>query len=294
MRQEQINKNSNHKGIIGPKADNAFARIAAPELRTRVLLAHLADKVQKGANLLLGEPLSYLYANAWRHNIPGAKTLEHLGMPRTIAAHIIGKTNLVVNIDPRTLVQFTMHPPGTVRKPAKSAFIWNGDWDLYRIDLRNDYAIKLIRDLDKHRNDLTKTDKYKELIQRIQSGKPFKSHQEGVFLNTPERVIEYLKVYLYFLDNMAANGYEYSRAKDHPGVAISRDGRLLKTKRGAHRLAMAQHLGMTSIPVEVRYVHKIWWNKIINEALDKTHAIEGLRTAIQQAVPETEPGPLSP
>src|SRR3546814_17284622 len=75
-------------------------------------------------------------------------------------------------------------------------------------------------------------------------------------LNTPEKIRDYLRVYIGFLDDMALNGFDPSRGKDPLGVAIKRKGRILKINRGLHRLAMALRLGLLSIPVRVRCVHR--------------------------------------
>src|SRR5690606_20247584 len=116
---------------------------------------------------------------------------------------------------------------------------WEGDWDLRREDLRVGTRYRLIRELDLHRDDLTKTSRYQALLQCIEEGKPWSSHQLGVVLDTPKKIDAFLRVYLDFLDEMATSGFDAERGKDPLGVAISREGRILKVNRGLHRLAMA-------------------------------------------------------
>src|SRR3546814_10500318 len=82
--------------------------------------------------------------------------------------------------------------------------------------------------------------RFQKLMARIERGEPWASHQQGVLLNTPEKIRDYLRVYIGFLDDMALNGFDPSRGKDPLGVAIKRKGRILKINRGLHRLAMAQ------------------------------------------------------
>src|SRR3546814_5052731 len=94
--------------------------------------------------------------------------------------------------------------------------------------------------------------RFQKLMARIERGEPWASHQQGVLLNTPAKIREYLRIYIGFLDDMAANGFDPSRGKDPLGVAITRKGRILKINRGLHRLAMAQHVGLPSIPVSGR------------------------------------------
>ena len=89
-------------------------------------------------------------------------------------------------------------------------------------------------------------------MKRIEQGNPWESYQQGVFLDTPEKIIEYLRIYLGFLDDMARDGFDPKRGKDALGVVISRDGRILKINRGLHRLAMAQRLShMTDLVLTI-------------------------------------------
>ena len=110
-------------------------------------------------------------------------------------------------------------------------------------------------------------------------------------LDTPEKILRYLEVYVGFLDSMATEGYRPERTRDEIGVAISRQGRILKINRGLHRLAMAQRVGLPSIPVRVRCVHREWWNKIVDGAWGET-ALARVRAALKDCVPEERPGPL--
>lgn len=128
-------------------------------------------------------------------------------------------------------------------------------------------------------------------MQCIEDGNPWGSHQLGVLLDTPEKISAYLQVYLDFLDDMAQHGFDPGRGKDPIGVAISRHGTILKVNRGLHRLAMAQHLGLASIPVQVRHVHRLWWNRVTQGATGKA-ALLKLQQALLHCVPEEHPGPL--
>jgi len=286
-------RSSQRKGIVGPQADKDFQAIAAPEIRRRVLLAHAVYAVRQTTKRLLGLPIARLLLWLWQRQWPGAHFIERLGLPRTGIECAYGKEALILHINPRELKQFAMHPRGTKRKPTSEAFIWDGNWDLCRVELQNDYALKFIRDLAIHRDDLSKTKKYEQLLKLAKAGTPFQSHQEGVYLNSKERILEYLSVYLGFLDQMATRGYQAERAKDYPGVAITREGRLVKVRRGAHRLAMAQWLGIKSLPVQVHYVHRHWWNRLRNGLHNRT-ALNTVLAELPHVPFETELGELSP
>ncbi len=279
--------------LIGPEADRDFAAIAAPEIRHRVRLAHLVFHLRRFSQTWIGKPVGKLLLQVWLNGLPGAKWIERRGLPRRSLEQLLGPDALIRSLDPQSLVQFAMHPPGTRHKSPSWSFIHDGDWDLCRVDLREDYAIKLVRDLDTHRHDLTQTAKYKELMERVEQGKPWHSHQEGLYLDSPERILAYLRVYLGFLDQMAKQGYDASRAKDYPGIAITREGRIVKVKRGAHRLAMAQWLSLPVMPFRVSYVHRQWWDQVTQGAQGH-QALERVRQALAQAEPEQHPGPLTP
>lgn len=112
-------------------------------------------------------------------------------------------------------------------------------------------------------------------------------------LNSHARILIYLRAYLGFLDDMAERGFDAARGKDALGVAVSRDGRLLKINRGLHRLAMAQYLGLETVPVQVRAVHREWWAHVVGDTSGAV-ALERLREALGQCVAESAPGANDP
>lgn len=287
------NKTTQSKTVLGPQADPAFARIAAPEIRNRVRLAHIAHRIRTFIQNYVGLPLGKLLLHIWLHDWPGARLIEKKGLPRHNIISLIGQESLVVHINPRDLVQFAeTSPTPDIKRPPSVSFIWDGDWDLRRSDLRIDYWIAHMRDLDENRNHLERTQKYQALMDDLKAGKPFRSHQEGIYLDTPERILDYLSVYLGFLDNMAEHGYDTRRAKDGLGVVISREGRILKINRGLHRLAMAQWLGLPAIPVHVQHVHRQWWERVTHGTTGKA-ALQRITAALQECKPEAESGPLT-
>lgn len=281
------------KALTGPQADPAFAHLAAPEIRHRVRIARITYRVRNVSKNWLGRPVGNLLLKVWLHGWPGARWVEKKGLPRHNIAALLNQNQLVLHVNPRELIQFAMHPPRREKKrPSSIALIWDGDWDLRRNDLRRDHWIAYMRDLDGNRNNLERTEKYRLLKAQLDGGKPFVSHQEGIFLNTPERILNYLKVYLGFLDNMAKNGYDSTRAKDALGVVISREGRILKINRGLHRLAMAQWLGLSSIPVQVQHVHRLWWERVTCGVTGQ-QALQKMVDALSQCRPELQRGPLT-
>ena len=93
-------------------------------------------------------------------------------------------------------------------RPKSSAFIWDGEWDLLRGDLRQGSRARFIADLDAHRGDLTRSEAFAAYMARLKAGKPWKSHQQGILLDSEDRILTFLRVYLSFMDDMAVRGFD--------------------------------------------------------------------------------------
>ncbi|MEA2119182.1 hypothetical protein [Halovibrio sp. HP20-59] len=247
--------------------------------------------VRDGFQARIGVPLERMVFGLWKHDFPGSEWAEQLGLPRRVVEQQLD-TRLILHVNPRELVRLRdwSELPKRLR-PLSSAFIWSGDWDLRREDLRDGSRYRFISDIDAHRDDLTGSEAFRRLKEQVDEGHPWSSHQQGLLLDTEERILIYLRVYLKFMDDMALNGFEQQKGKDRLGVAVSRNGRLIKINRGLHRLAMAQYLGLATVPVEVKAVHRDWWEKVTQKA-HGAEAFERMLTALQYCVPETESGPL--
>ncbi|WP_192813919.1 hypothetical protein [Halomonas smyrnensis] len=201
---------------------------------------------------------------------------------------------MTLEVSPRELIQSADWRGYDKRlRPSSSSFLWDGEWDLRRGDLRFSSRYRFISDLDEHRDDLQQSESFAKYAALLKAGKPWSSHQQGVLLDSEERILMYLRVYLSFLDDMAVRGFDGGRGKDKLGVAVSREGRLIKINRGLHRLAMAQRLGLSSVPVRVMAVHREWWYQVVRGAIGK-EALDRVALALQQCVPEFQAGQLDP
>lgn len=280
------------KGVLGPGADSAFRPLADSRIRRRVLVAHLVDHSRQSVQRHIGRPLGRVLMRRWMRDRIESQYVESFGLPRHIVEEVLGAEALTLHVDPRKLIRIAVHAPRHVEKrPSSMAFIWEGTWDQRREDLRLGTRYRLISELDENRGQLERTARFQYLMGRIEQGRPWGSHQVGVLLDTPQKIRDYLQVYIDFLDDMAVNGFDPARGKDPIGVAITRDGTIIKVNRGLHRLAMAQRLGLPWIPVQVRHVHRLWWNEVTQGARGAA-ALERFQQALQQCVPEEFPGPL--
>lgn len=272
-------------GLPGPEADEDLAPLAAPEIRARTRIAYVQHAVRAGFQKHVGIPSEHRVFSLWLAGKPGWQKIEQLGLPRRAVHDWIGPDKLTLEVNPRELGYLVSAGPRHAKnRPSSLAFIWDGDWDQTRQDTRSTDQYRFIEDLDKHRDDLTASDRYQALMAEMQQGRPWKSWQVGLYLNSPERILAYLKVYLGYLDGMAANGFDPTRGKDPLPVAISREGEVLKLERGLHRLAMAQKIGLPLIPVRVTHIHRDWWN-LITEGRTGAEALEKL----VQALPHCRP-----
>ncbi|QFU01508.1 hypothetical protein FIU83_07625 [Halomonas sp. THAF5a] len=278
---------------VAPAGDPAFDPLYDRRMFWPVQRARLQVALRDGAieNLVL--PLESGLFRLWHREMPGADWVERKGLPRRVVEEQLGD-GLVLHVDPRALIRST-HWRGYAKRlrPSSSAFIWDGEWDLRRGHLLHSSRYRFISDLDDHRDDLRETERFRELKARLDAGRPWSSHQQGILLDSEHRILTYLRVYLSFLDDMAARGFDAGRGKDQLGVAVSREGRLIKINRGLHRLAMAQRLGLPSVPVVVKAVHREWWETVTKGATGNK-ALARFRAALAECLPETGPGPLDP
>ncbi len=278
--------------LLGPGADEAFAPLASPEIRWRVRLAYAQHWIRRSFQERVGLAADRMLFRRWMQATPDSRCIEALGLPRRSVEAALGEDVLTLHVDPRKLIRIAANRPQAAgSRPPSVSFIWDGDWDLRREDLRCGTRYRMISELDENRNDLSRSNIYQELMADLERGAPWSSHQEGILLNTPAKICRYLQVYLDYLDGMAAHGFDASRGKDPLGVAISREGRILKVNRGLHRLAMAQRLGLPAVPVRVRCVHRAWWNQVVQGATGQA-ALDRVRLALRNCMPEELAGPL--
>ncbi|WP_438766507.1 hypothetical protein [Kushneria sp. TE3] len=272
--------------------EDAFARLGSHRLRWSMRRVRLQEWLKSSFQQRVGIPLEEFWFQRWMKEQPGAARLEKAGLPRRSIEKRLGD-RLTLHINPRNMIRdVNFKGVGGVR-PSTSAFIWDGDWDDSRGDLRHGSRYEFITDLDVHRDDLTLTRRFQTHAAGIRAGTPWASAHEGILLDSEEKIQAYLGIYLGFLDDMARLGFDADRGKDALGVVVTREGRLLKINRGLHRLAMAQRVGLPTIPVTVRAVHRQWWDSVTADTTGQ-NALDRLAQALEGCTPETRPGRLDP
>lgn len=136
-----------------------------------------------------------------------------------------------------------------------------GDWDL-RIRTRKDI--------------LSNTDKYKGIHEHFSEGIPWqdtslfiheyrKRIESGRIVKGATTIKELAEVYKCKYDTLFNNMHKdgFLSPDDHPKIDpvyiyIGRNGEIIYTSNGNHRLAMALELGIEEIPVRVWWRHKQW------------------------------------
>ena len=284
---------SNPVYLKAPAGDPAFAALADSRMYWPVQRARLQVGVRTVFQVGFGRPVEEALMSIWSKRLPGARYIEAKGLPRRAVERGLGE-QLLLEVDPCRLLRIRdwQDCPKSDR-PSSNVFIWDGDWDLRRADFRNNSRSIFIRDIVLNRHHLKASQAFQHYMSRLRAGDPWRSHQKGVLLDTEERILQYLRVYLGFLDDMSERGFDNSQGKDELGVAVTRHGRLLKLNRGLHRLAMAQHLKLASIPVSVKAIHRDWWGQVAGDAVGQ-EALARVAAALVKTEPETDPGSLDP
>ncbi|MCA1742989.1 MAG: hypothetical protein LC631_03435, partial [Desulfovibrionales bacterium] len=176
-------------------------------------------------------------------------------------------------VDPAWITHSVLFKDKWTRRSLGNFFIWDGEWDQSIRSMETTTAYRLMQDLWAKKDDLTKSSRYRDLMEMIDSGSAYSSYYKGVYLNSREKIIKYLQIYVSFMEQMAWKGYDPGLAPDPVGVAVNRKGGLVKINKGMHRMAMAKILGLSSITVRVRAVHRNLWNREISGSGDSSQGL---------------------
>ncbi|WP_147408788.1 hypothetical protein [Kushneria sinocarnis] len=269
-----------------PAGETIFRSLSHPSLRRAILQARLQYHFRERFKRLIGRPLEDAWFERWRK---GGKTarLEALGLPRRSVEEQLG-SRLDLNPAPDELICSVAFPDRAERRRLANRFIWEGDWDQRLKDVNGLRQHRFIADIWQHRLDLTRSDSYQHYLELLQQGRPWRSHHKGVALESPERILGWLRIYHLYMEDMACFGFDAGRGKDRLGVAIDRHGRIVKINKGLHRLAMARVLGLPTLPVRVRGIHRQWW-----QAQAGGRQGDAALDAVAEALSGCRPAPLT-
>lgn len=241
-------------------SEKAFLKLYSRRLLPLMLRAAFQKRVREGFKLIVGSPVEKSMLHLWEKCFPGSQWIERAGLPRRTMENWYKET-LALQADPNSINKLVSFKDSWQKRRFANVFIWDGDWDKHTRNFRKTLRYRFLKDIWENRYDLTKSWRFEELVKRCEQGDPYRSYHKGVYLDTREKVHAFLEIYLTFMLQIRDCGYDPAMADDPVGIALDRNGRILKINKGLHRLAMAQIVGAEKIPVQVRAVHRIWWEK---------------------------------
>jgi hypothetical protein len=152
--------------------------------------------------------------------------------------------------------------------------IFGGSWDIKSKPFKEREEFGLIKDLHDSLPNFRQSIWYKRGEQAIENTGQF-SHKTLVarnLLQLDEIFEEYL---VEMLASMKRDGYRHREGTDFPEGMIGRDGNLIKTAHGTHRLAAAKVVGAPGLfPIRVIGIHRLWLSTLSDGRGDnRTQAI---------------------
>ena len=179
-------------------------------------------------------------------------------------------------IDPQRISRYIAS-----RDVDRKRFLRGGDWDQRAPSITEHERYQLMQDVWQHRGDLRASESFRKFMGMIERGKPKRIPNKNYFLNTEERVLEFLEAQLVLFDSMATHGIKPELAPDEMNVAIGRDGEIIKANAGRKRAFGARILGLPAIPVRVAYIHEEWFNHFRQPGVGRHEALSKALASIR-------------
>jgi len=201
------------------------------------------------------------------------------------------RSALLADLDPRPITQqFKVELGGD---DPTLCFLGKGDWGPFRRAISATRVFAETRQIFECGEDFRRTESYQALLARIRAGDvPVLNH---VRMETVAFLDGYFMQTVHMIARAKAGGIArrqesaetpvadarpewVERMERNVGLAIDRDGGLIRVGPGKHRMAVAKLLGLSSMPFEIRLVHVAWLRRQMN--LRKLPAARALRAAI--------------
>jgi hypothetical protein len=225
------------------------------------------------------------------------------------ALHEVLGDRLVVEVDPRA-IQYQLPPSlpyGGKHIKVAEHFLGRGLWKAFREPLEKTVIDREVADLLASGGRFRDTLVHAMLLKRLQQGRPM--HRNLQPIDSEAKLDRYFDDLWTLITSIRDQGYrrrpryagvtsagEAARhsspvrsvlvelTESEVGVAVGRDGRLYRAGPGHHRMAIARHLGLTRIPVELRLFHVKWLRPQLKTSSDPVTAI--IHAAQQIAIPK--------
>ncbi|AWN40746.1 hypothetical protein [Methylobacterium durans] len=187
---------------------------------------------------------------------------------------------LMVDIDPKRLEHqlIDVVSTGSAALRLSHWFLDKGDWSRALFPLKASLKVAEIDAVFDYEGRLDEAPIFRDLLDRAAQGRP--EERNGVPLTNPAAIQAYLEHYVALRRSIEEHGFwrrseitaettsrfsgtAVRRTKDERnerevGIAIGADGTVARIVGGNHRTAIAQRLGLSRIPAQVRLVHAEW------------------------------------
>lgn len=244
----------------------------------RVQLQRLVGYIRGGWYRAVRLPLGYLAWTLWTRC-------------DWIPDWILSRRNALARLGDLTLLRA---PPALAEHYVADAdvrrkfFIWSGDWDQRTVPLEQNPRHRLMHDIWNHRDRIEGSASYRDLLRRIETGRPWEIANKGQRLATPASALAFCHSQLALLQSLQRDGFQPGLAPDELKVAIGRGGEIIKANSGRKRFTAARILGMKQIPLRIAYIHRDWLQLHRRQAGDRAGAVRAALQAVQDRVAALE------
>jgi hypothetical protein len=150
---------------------------------------------------------------------------------------------------------------GLPTKAWASLYSPPGDWDLQTSRFSDHPTFTEMSDLHQHAMHWKESQLYARATQELAQTGRFQ--YKKMALRSAQELDHFFEHYLVgMITSMQQNGYDKTRASDHPGVMIGRNGELIKSPKGRHRWAVASVLNLGGVTAEIDCIHPLWLDRV--------------------------------
>jgi hypothetical protein len=191
-------------------------------------------------------------------------------------ADIVLGPALAIRIDPAR-IGLKLAPEG--QRAVRGRFLVD-DFSAYRLDRISDlYTYQDMQEIVLHGDDYRATHLYRWLKAGLDAKRPV--HGRGQVFDSDAKIEAYYRVYLDMVRSMRQDGYRHEET-DGICVGLRRDASVVLVRRGTHRIAAAQILGLPWIEACITHVEIGFFQA--SQGRFAGNAIEALKTAIHEAI----------
>lgn len=172
--------------------------------------------------------------------------------------------------------------------PAFSFLQLGGEWDVNSIPIVDVEKYIRMKDFVENMMSFEESIWYKNLVEfYVQNG--FAAHKK-IFMYSVDDIKSFFVNYAVPLaKSLSTSGYKFKIGDEIGSIAIDRHGAIHKAGSGTHRFFLSKILGVSSVPVQVTFVHTEWLRKegLTLKRSDRGRILERIRQNISGSAVET-------